>query len=158
MSGIGFSEFLILCVIGLIVLGPERLPKVARQIGGWVGQARRMTRALKRQLEDELDFDKELNIKPTIHSPASQSSTSQSNEPLIDHPPPHDDDTFSPLHKQPPSGAVASKVDLSGENKGGADNEDDAKNEAVAVELDVEPDYDEDGNPIEPEDDDRRET
>lgn len=141
MSGIGFSEFLILCVIGLIVLGPERLPKVARQIGGWVGQARRMTRALKRQLEDELDFDKELNIKPTIH------------------PPPHDDDTFSPLHKQPAAIAVAGDVDADrAENEGGAEDESAAENEAVAVELDVEPDYDEDGNPIEPEDDDRRET
>lgn len=87
MSGIGFSEFLILCLIGLIVLGPERLPKVARQIGGWVGQARRMTRVMKRQLEEELNFDENLNIKPP-----SQASN---------HPPPRDDDGFSPLHEQP---------------------------------------------------------
>ena len=64
MSGVGFSEFLILCLIGLIVLGPERLPRVANQIGRWVGQARRMTRVMRRQLEEELNFDKELNIKP----------------------------------------------------------------------------------------------
>ena len=43
MSGIGFSELIILFVIGLIVLGPERLPRVANQLGGWIGQARRMT-------------------------------------------------------------------------------------------------------------------
>jgi sec-independent protein translocase protein TatB len=64
MSGVGFSEFLILCLIGLIVLGPERLPRVANQVGRWVGQARRMTRVMRRQLEEELNFDKELNIEP----------------------------------------------------------------------------------------------
>ena len=83
MSGVGFSEFLILCLIGLIVLGPERLPKVANQIGGWVGQAKRMTRVMRRQLQDELNFDDDLNIMPSSH------------------PPPRDDDDYSPLHKQP---------------------------------------------------------
>jgi sec-independent protein translocase protein TatB len=93
MSGIGFSEILILCLIGLIVLGPERLPRVANQIGGWVGQARRMTRMMRRQLEEELDFDKELNIKPTIHQT------------------PNDDDTFSPLHSQPSRTAASVEVE-----------------------------------------------
>jgi len=68
MSGVGFSEFLILCLIGLIVLGPRRLPKVANQIGSWVGQARRMTRVMRRQLEQELNFDEDLNIKPPSHA------------------------------------------------------------------------------------------
>ena len=69
MSGIGFSEFLILCLIGLVVLGPRRLPRVANQIGRWVGQARRMTRVMRRQLEEELNFDEDLNIKPPSHPP-----------------------------------------------------------------------------------------
>ncbi len=64
MSGIGFWELIILFLIGLIVLGPERLPRVANQIGSWLGQARRMTRVMKRQLEEELDLDKNLGIKP----------------------------------------------------------------------------------------------
>ena len=64
MSGVGFSELIILALIGLIVLGPERLPRVASQIGRWLGQARRMTRVMRRQLEDELDFEKELTIRP----------------------------------------------------------------------------------------------
>ncbi len=64
MSGIGFSELIILFFIGLIVLGPERLPRVANQLGGWIGQARRMTRIMKQQLEDELDLKKELSIRP----------------------------------------------------------------------------------------------
>lgn len=72
MSSIGFSEFLILCLIGLIVLGPRRLPRVANQIGRWVGQARRMTRVMRRQLEQELNFDEDLNIKPP--SPAASTA------------------------------------------------------------------------------------
>lgn len=87
MSGIGFSEFLILCLIGLIVLGPKRLPQVASQIGSWVGQARRMTRVMKRQLEEEINFDDDLNIMPSEKAAA--------------YTPPREDDDYSPLHKQP---------------------------------------------------------
>jgi sec-independent protein translocase protein TatB len=64
MSGIGFWELIILFLIGLVVLGPERLPRVANQLGSWLGQARRMTRVMRRQLEEELDLDKKLNIRP----------------------------------------------------------------------------------------------
>ena len=61
MSGIGFWELIILFLVGLIVLGPERLPSVANQLGSWMGQARRMTRVMKRQLEEELNFEKNSN-------------------------------------------------------------------------------------------------
>lgn len=74
MSGIGFWELIILFLIGLIVLGPERLPRVAQQLGNWVGQARRMTRMMRRQLEDELHFDRNFNIKPPTGSDAPGST------------------------------------------------------------------------------------
>ena len=86
MSGIGGSEFLLLCLIGLLVLGPERLPRVASQIGRWLGQARRMTRVMKRQLEEELDIEKNIGINP--------------NELLT----PREDDTYSPLHVEKDNG------------------------------------------------------
>jgi len=85
MSGIGGSEFLLLCLIGLLILGPERLPRVARQLGGWIGKARRMTRSLQRQLEEELDMEKNIGINPKDLSPEALLS-------------PRDDDTYSPLH------------------------------------------------------------
>jgi len=72
MFGIGFQELVLLSLIGLVVLGPERLPRVANQIGGWLGQARRMTRVMKRQLEDEINFDKDFNIKPPNREPSTQ--------------------------------------------------------------------------------------
>lgn len=85
MSGPSFWEFLLICMIGLVVLGPKRLPQVAQQIGAWVGHARRMTRTLRRQLEEELDLDKPLNVRPPVR-----------------YAPPRDDVTYSPLHPSPP--------------------------------------------------------
>ena len=64
MFGIGGQELILLMLIGLIVLGPEKLPRIASQIGSWLGQARRMTRVMKRQLEEELDFNETTIIKP----------------------------------------------------------------------------------------------
>ena len=78
MSGIGGSEFFLLLLIGLVILGPKRLPQVANQIGSWIGQARRMTRAMKRQLEDELNID-EFKLKPfEPHVPSDDDTYSQS--------------------------------------------------------------------------------
>lgn len=57
MFDIGFWELFILFGIGLVVLGPERLPKVAMKVGNWAGQARRTARTLTTQLRTELDMD-----------------------------------------------------------------------------------------------------
>ncbi|MBT8130770.1 MAG: Sec-independent protein translocase protein TatB, partial [Gammaproteobacteria bacterium] len=64
MFGISGGELIILLVIGLVVLGPERLPRVANQVGSWLGQARRMTRVMKRQIEEELNLNESLSINP----------------------------------------------------------------------------------------------
>ncbi len=95
MSGIGFWELIILFLIGLIVLGPERLPRVANQIGSWLGQARRMTRVMKRQLEEELDLNKALDIKPPP-------STTPKND---------EDDTYSSAHDADAVGTGVEDVD-----------------------------------------------
>jgi sec-independent protein translocase protein TatB len=60
MLDVGFSEILLTSAIALIVLGPERLPKVARQVGNWVGRARAMARQLTEQLEREISSAEEL--------------------------------------------------------------------------------------------------
>ena len=54
MSGIGFWELFLVFIIGLLILGPERLPRVASQIGRWVGRARRTANQLRYQLEREI--------------------------------------------------------------------------------------------------------
>jgi sec-independent protein translocase protein TatB len=54
MFEVGFQELVLLFVIGLLVLGPERLPKVATALGKWVGRARRTASHLRHQLEREI--------------------------------------------------------------------------------------------------------
>src|SRR5271169_3166317 len=66
MLDVGFSEILLTSAIALIVLGPERLPKVARQVGNWMGRARAMARQLTEQLEREVSAEElmKLQTKP----------------------------------------------------------------------------------------------
>jgi Tat protein translocase TatB subunit len=54
---VGFTELLLIFALALIVLGPERLPRVASQVGRWVGRARAMARQFREQLEDEANLD-----------------------------------------------------------------------------------------------------
>ena len=96
MSGVSFWEFLFICMIGLVVLGPERLPRLARQIGSWIGQARRMTRTMRRQLEEEIDLEIDIEKELGIES--------------IEHSPPRDDDTYSPLHAQQSQASAAGSL------------------------------------------------
>ena len=103
MSGIGFFELVILFMIGLVVLGPRRLPKVANQLGTWIGQARRMTRVMKRQLEDELDLGDNFKSLKSLGDDLKDDLTIG---PAAAHVP-RDDDTYSPLHDKEPGPSVA---------------------------------------------------
>ena len=55
MFDAGFLEFLIIGIIALVVIGPERLPSVARTIGGWIGKARAFVDNTKRDIEREIN-------------------------------------------------------------------------------------------------------
>lgn len=70
MFEIGFWELALLTVLGLVVLGPEKLPKVASQLGRYAGQARRMARTLTAQIRDELEAE-ERRITARDSSPAT---------------------------------------------------------------------------------------
>ena len=54
MFDVGFAELFLLALIGLLVLGPERLPGVARTIGGYVRKARSSWISLRNTIEAEL--------------------------------------------------------------------------------------------------------
>ena len=71
MFDIGFWELIILFGLGLVILGPERLPRVAAQLGNWAGQARRMARSLTSQIRDELDIDVRRPFNPPYTTPRS---------------------------------------------------------------------------------------
>lgn len=62
MFDIGFAELVVLAVIAMVVVGPERLPGVIRTVGKTVGQARRFMTNLQNQIEQEVKLD-ELNKK-----------------------------------------------------------------------------------------------
>ncbi len=54
MFDIGFAELLIIGLVALLVLGPERLPKAARTVGYWGGRARGYMRQMTMELEREV--------------------------------------------------------------------------------------------------------
>ncbi|GHE95621.1 Sec-independent protein translocase protein TatB [Thalassotalea profundi] len=54
MFDIGFWELLLIAIIGLIVLGPERLPVAIRTVRGWIGNVRRFSDSVKNELNEEL--------------------------------------------------------------------------------------------------------
>lgn len=54
MFDIGFSELVVIGLIALIVLGPKRLPEVARTAGRWMGQLRRFVSDVKQDLDREM--------------------------------------------------------------------------------------------------------
>ncbi len=76
MFDIGPGELLLVAIIGLLVLGPQRLPKVAAELGKWVGRARRTATQLRRQLEREIELSElEQPPKPPPQPPASPPPT-----------------------------------------------------------------------------------
>ena len=52
MFDFSFTEMLLSGVVALVVLGPERLPKVARKAGEWVGKIQRLAAGVKQELHD----------------------------------------------------------------------------------------------------------
>ncbi len=54
MFDVGFWELVLIFGVGLMILGPERMPRVASQIGRWIGRARRTASSLRHQLEKEI--------------------------------------------------------------------------------------------------------
>lgn len=70
MFDIAFSEVLLIFVLALVVLGPEKLPKVAAQVGRWIGRARGMARQFREQLEEEVNLEEARKAQqPTTHTP-----------------------------------------------------------------------------------------
>ena len=65
MFDIGFAELVIIAVVSLLVIGPERLPKAARTAGYWFGKARRYVEGVKEEVASEFDVSE---LKRMIHN------------------------------------------------------------------------------------------
>ncbi|MDN3557595.1 Sec-independent protein translocase protein TatB [Halomonas maura] len=57
MFDIGFLELLIIGVVGLLVLGPERLPRAARTLGLWIGKIKRTVSGMQREISAQLEAE-----------------------------------------------------------------------------------------------------
>ena len=69
MFDIGFSELLVIALVGLIVIGPKRLPEVARTVGQWVAKVRRFVADVKQDIDREMqqaDLNELRNLKQEL--------------------------------------------------------------------------------------------
>ncbi|MFJ4064480.1 Sec-independent protein translocase protein TatB [Pseudomonas sp. NPDC089996] len=64
MFGISFSELLLVGLVALLVLGPERLPGAARTAGLWIGRLKRSFNAIRAEIEREIGAD---DIRGQLH-------------------------------------------------------------------------------------------
>jgi sec-independent protein translocase protein TatB len=69
MFEVGFTEIVLILGIALLVLGPEKLPKLANQVGRWAGRARAMARQLRAQLDEEVTIIEKDDFGPAARRP-----------------------------------------------------------------------------------------
>lgn len=70
MFDISFTEILIIAIIALVVLGPERLPQVARTLGHLFGRAQRYVNDVKSDIHREMELDELRKLKTSVQEAA----------------------------------------------------------------------------------------
>ena len=70
MFDIGFSELIVIALVALIVIGPERLPRVARTLGALLGRAQRYVNDVKADIQREVDLDELKSLKSSFQDAA----------------------------------------------------------------------------------------
>lgn len=81
MFDIGFAELVLIFVVGLLVLGPERLPGAIRTVSLWLGRLRRSFTALKNEIEREVGAEE---IKRQLHNEAIMANLKETEDSLKD--------------------------------------------------------------------------
>ena len=78
MFDVGFSELILLAIVALVVLGPEKLPHAARMTGAWLGRIRRTMTNIQLEIEKEVSaselkerMNKEIERLKTVSNPIS---------------------------------------------------------------------------------------
>jgi sec-independent protein translocase protein TatB len=67
MFDMGFAELLVIAVIGLLVIGPKRMPEAIRVLGYWLGKLRRSVHSARQEMEREFGLD---DIRRDLHNEA----------------------------------------------------------------------------------------
>ena len=70
MFDVGFSELMVIAVVALIVIGPERLPRVARTMGHLFGRLQRYVNDVKADINREIELDELRKFKSTFEEAA----------------------------------------------------------------------------------------
>lgn len=104
MFDVGFSELLLVGLVALLVLGPERLPLAARTAGLWVGRIKRSFGALKAEVEREIGADE---IRRQLHNERILELEREMNRNLLDDKP-ADAPAPAPAPAAEPAATVAS--------------------------------------------------
>ncbi len=71
MFDIGFSELLVIGLVALIVIGPERLPRVARTLGHLAGRLQRYVADVKADINREVELEELRKMKDTVQQAAT---------------------------------------------------------------------------------------
>jgi len=111
MFDVGFSEILVVFVVALVVLGPEKLPAAARTLGLWWGRIRYQINAAKRDFEREIGAD---DIRRQLHNEQIMRELGESKEAIQRMMREGEQFARSPLSDITPTGEVARKP-LAGE-------------------------------------------
>lgn len=72
MFDVGFSELVLIAVVAMIVIGPERLPKVARTAGALLGRMQRYVANVKSEVEREMQFEDLKKLQQEIQAQSQQ--------------------------------------------------------------------------------------
>ncbi|MGQ0526217.1 MAG: Sec-independent protein translocase protein TatB [Betaproteobacteria bacterium] len=80
MFDIGFSELLIIAVVALLVIGPERLPKAARTLGHLFGRMQRYVNDVKADISREMELDELRKLQSSMQDAARSLENSVSRE------------------------------------------------------------------------------
>ena len=124
MFDIGFSEIVVIAVVALIVIGPERLPKAARTLGHLFGRLQRYVNEVKSDISREMELDELRKLQQQVQSAArdletgvssvtrdfeqtAQSVSDDLNRAASDAPAPPGASALPPLAEPSPQGADA---------------------------------------------------
>lgn len=102
MFDVGFSELVLIAVVAMIVIGPERLPKVARTVGALVGRMQRYVANVKSEVEREMQFEDLKKLQQEIQAQSEQVENTILAQDLQNTPPAHSE-------QQPTKSAKKSK-------------------------------------------------
>ena len=80
MFDVGFSELIVIAIVALVVIGPERLPKVARTAGHMLGRLQRYVNDVKADIDREMQLDELKKLQAEVQESARSFERSISSE------------------------------------------------------------------------------